>query len=182
MNNPEQKYYQAIYAAKDKYGGSPINLNTQSLLSLQTQFLLVIKKKQVKSILDVGCGNNYFVDYLRKTTKIHAWGIDFASPKADQIADILKLPFKNKEWDWITIWSALEHLRPEQIDIGLKEMSRVSNNFAIETVREPGTRNLKRTLWGRELWVEHINKFGKIIKTIPHKVKKKELYIGRWNE
>ena len=81
----------------------------------------------------------------------------------------------------------MEHLRPEQVDVGLKELSRVSNTFAFTISRYPAGRRLPvkhhelhPTIWSKEQWVEHIEKFGKIKQITPHKTRKKELFVGRW--
>ena len=195
MDNPEQKYYQTIYdAGIENYGGSPFPLSDFSLNPKSNSFLtdsfvyyLIGNKTKFNSILDVGCGNNYFIKYVRNHIKISAWGIDFACPNADLIADILDLPFENKQWDLVTAWDVLEHLRPEQVDVGLKELSRVSNTFAFIISRYPARpfepvpyHNLHPTVWSKEKWIEHIEKFGKIKQITSHETRKKELYMGKW--
>ena len=196
MDNPEQKYYQAIYDAgiQNYYGGFPISFSDLTVKAESNSFLfdsfilyLVDNYHKGNSILDVGCGNNYFIKYVRNHIKISAWGIDFACPNADQIADILDLPFENKQWDLVTAWDVLEHLRPEQVDVGLKELSRVSNTFAFIISRYPARpfepvpyHNLHPTVWSKEKWIEHIEKFGKIKQITSHETRKKELYMGKW--
>ena len=190
--NPEQIIYQDIYEClKDGYGGSDIfSRRTSHTSNLHASFAFMLKDKQKKitNFLDVGCGNNYFVKYLREKLEIDAWGIDFACSKADQIADILDLPFKDKEWEWLSAWDVLEHLRPEQIDNGLKEMARVSKYFAFTINRSPTvTRKphldyqLHQTLWSLEKWKEHIERLGKINSITTNSEYEGELYIGKWN-
>ena len=38
--------------------------------------------------------------------------------------------YKDKEWEWITAWDVMEHLLPDQIELALQEMLRVSEYFA----------------------------------------------------
>lgn len=190
--NPEQIIYQDIYEClKDGYGGNDIfSRRTSHTRNLHASFAFMLqdKQKKITNFLDVGCGNNYFVKYLREKLEIDAWGIDFACSKADQIADILDLPFKDKEWEWLSAWDVLEHLRPEQIDNGLKEMARVSRYFAFTINRSPTvTRKphlnyqLHQTLWDLKTWKKHIEKLGKINSITTNSEYEGELYVGKWN-
>ena len=83
-----------------------------------------------KSVLDVGCGHNEFAINLRENLGVISLGIDFACKSADKIADILDLPIKDKEFDFITAWDVLEHLLEEQVDLAFAEMKRVSKKYA----------------------------------------------------
>ena len=120
--NPEQEVYELIYAddAYSYYGKS--NHGHKALKS--------IVDLEPLSLLDVGCGHNAFVQEIKKLGVEKAIGVDFACKSADKIADILDLPFTDKEFDFLTAWDVLEHLLPDQIDSALLEMQRVSNRFA----------------------------------------------------
>jgi len=173
--NPEQPIYQAIYDSwiPEQYGSS----------NHGRQYLDEILKLTPKSLLDVGCGYNEFSHHLKKLG-IKSEGIDFACAGADKIADILNLPYEDKEWEWITAWDVMEHLLPDQIDLALQEMSRVSKYFAFTISYELAStiapqpfqrHNLHQTIWRPEKWKKEIEKYAKI------KFTTLGFWIGKWN-
>jgi len=123
----------------------------------------------ITSWLDVGCGHNELVSSIRKKyKKIDSWGIDFSCPSADQICDILDLPFPDKRWDYITAFDVMEHLLPNEVSHALYEMSRVSHRFAFTiSFREAYTVvdnvNVHTCIWSKSKWKEEIIKAGGII-------------------
>ena len=173
--NPEQPVYQAIYDSwtPQQYGSS----------NHGHQHLDEILKLTPQSLLDVGCGYNHFSNHL-KELGIKSEGIDFACSEADKIVDILNLPYEDKEWEWITAWDVMEHLRLEQVDLALQEMSRVSKYFAFTISYELAStipphpfqgRNLHQTIWEPEKWRKEIEKSAKI------KYYSLGFWRGEWN-
>ena len=63
-----------------------------------------------ESWLDVGCGYNTLIKEVREKYVKDSWGIDFACPVADQVCDVLDLPFFDKRWDLVTAFDVMEHI------------------------------------------------------------------------
>jgi ubiquinone/menaquinone biosynthesis C-methylase UbiE len=129
INNPEREVYEAIYSDNYyfHYGRTTHGKDV-------FKYILTLKPE---SIVDIGCGHNYFIKVLSKVGIKKVIGVDFACPSADIIADVLYLPFEDKEFDLLTSWDVLEHLLPEQVDQAISEMSRVSNRFAFTITYNP---------------------------------------------
>lgn len=87
-----------------------------------------------QKVLDVGCGNGYFLKYVSLTRDWELFGVD-QSEKAIEVArsrvpeaqlftaDVEKLPFRDNGFDIVFCMETLEHLsRPER---AINEMKRV---------------------------------------------------------
>ena len=85
-----------------------------------------------KTLLDVGCGKGKLVEWA-KEKGIDATGLDFASGYGVQ-ADLLDMPFEDNSFDVVTSFDVLEHLRPEDLDKGLNEMSRVAKTYWVLSI------------------------------------------------
>ena len=92
-----------------------------------------IKVFSPKTLLDVGCGIGYFVDYCRKHG-IKAEGIDFAPSLKEywwkdkpyfRIGEASELPFADKSFDIVFSSDFFEHVPEEEVSIVNKEMHRV---------------------------------------------------------
>ena len=135
----------------------------------------LIKEWNVKSLLDVGCGHNEFVNAVKKLN-IFSIGVDFACPSADIIADATNLPFEEKQFDVLTCFDMLEHLRSNDVDKVLTEFSRVSNRFIFSICYRPSDtkwmgHNLHPTVKDEEWWID------KILKNNGSNIKKIKNYI-----
>lgn len=125
-----------------------------------------------KTVLDVGCGEGFTLNRLRKADiGKDLIGVDFSKtavklgkehfPSLDlREGNIYKLPFKDNTFDLVICLEVLEHL--EDPEKALKELVRVSKKHCIISVpNEPYFRlanffrgkNLSR--WGND--IEHIN-------------------------
>ncbi len=121
----EQTKYEGIYGSKSDFPSYGHSNHGRYALDL----LDILKPK---SLLDVGCGYNEFVHEAKKRQPhIRAVGMDFACPGADLIGDACSIPFQDKNFDLITSFDVLEHLRTEQVNIALAEMARVSCQFLL---------------------------------------------------
>ncbi len=92
------------------------------------RFLEKISKEV--NILDIGCGNGYFLDRLKESGFMNLYGVDLANFLANKshkhrVVDINveKLPFENKSFDVIIATQVLEHL--ENYFLILQETERV---------------------------------------------------------
>ena len=171
--NPEQEVYELIYNddAYSYYGRS--NHGHKAIEA--------IAQLKPTSLLDVGCGHNKFVQEIRELG-VKALGVDFACKSADQIADILDLPFRDKEFDFITAWDVLEHLLPDQVEQAFLEMKRVSSRFAFTIAYDYAStpppkkfknHNLHQTVRKPDWWKDKIDKHAEVIQ-------QDELWIGKW--
>ena len=101
----------------------------------------------VRSILEVGCGEGYIVEFVDNITSAHISAIDLDSaivseavsrcPSVDfAIADGLRLPYGSNSFDLVLACEVLEHV--ESPDDFLREMRRVSKCYCLLSVpREP---------------------------------------------
>jgi 2-polyprenyl-3-methyl-5-hydroxy-6-metoxy-1,4-benzoquinol methylase len=97
--------------------------------------------KEVINLLDVGCGNGIFCNYiLEKNPQINITGLDRSNEALKHVlsnkivGDIINIPFKNNEFDCVTCLQVLEHLPIEAYKNALKELTRVSNKYIIISV------------------------------------------------
>ncbi|MGB9885735.1 MAG: class I SAM-dependent methyltransferase [Moorellales bacterium] len=102
----------------------------------------------VKTILDVGCGNGAFLHALPPTYE--AIGVDSSREalkhvKAKAIhGDAAALPFPAGSFDLVTCLEVLEHLPVRAFERALRELQRVSRKYIIISV--PNTENLDHHL------------------------------------
>lgn len=176
MNNPEQKLYESIYSDSqyNYYGRSNHG---------KKHFNHIIGISPT-SLLDVGCGHNDFVQAV-KDHNIYAVGVDFACDSADIVADILDLPFIDKEFDLITAWDTLEHLLEDQVAAAFKEMKRVSYRFAFTIAYELAStpppkefknHNLHQCVHPASWWHDLISQYGTVSSH------QNGFWLGKWND
>lgn len=109
-----------------------------------------------KTILDAGCGDGFFVNQL-DDNKNEIIGLDY-SKRAINFAEafnkdrrikffqgeIENMPFSNEYFDIITNIAVLEHIKSENVQLSLKEISRVLKNDGMFILVLP-THNLKKS-------------------------------------
>ncbi len=94
----------------------------------QIQEVLLLNPKEV---LEIGIGNGFVSEYLRKMgLKIITLDID-EKLKPDVTASILKMPFNDASFDVVACCEVLEHLPFENFNRALSEVFRVSREFAV---------------------------------------------------
>lgn len=141
----------------------------------------LICKWNIKSIIDIGCGYNEFIQLIKdKIPNIPALGVDFACPGADVIANADALPLENKTYDLLSAFDALEHIPLHLVGKTLKEFNRVSNRFIfsisyVESKNKWQGETLHPTVRSEEWWMHEIVKAGGLA------IKKWGRYIyGQW--
>jgi hypothetical protein len=140
----------------------------------------MIEGMRPTSILDIGCGWNEFA-HEWQARGLRAIGVDFACPGADLIGDLVAgLPYAAREWDLLTAFDMLEHLRPDQVGPALREMARISVRFVL-SISYADSRNrwkgatLHPTVRPEHWWIEQLRKAGAV------GVRKEGRYlVGRW--
>lgn len=106
----------------------------------------------VRSVLDVGCGNGLFLHHLQTTNR--AWsrlvGVDRSQAalryvKTEHLeASIVDLPFRTGEFDLVSCLEVIEHLPHDAYLPGLAELGRVSSKYVLVCV--PLKEDLKHSL------------------------------------
>jgi len=177
LNNPEQPLYNAIYS-NNKY-------SHYGSTNHGSKYVKSIANLNPASLIDVGCGHNNFVKDIKTIGLEKAVGVDFACPSADYISDIMDLPFKDKEFDFLTAWDVLEHLRKSHIHPAFKEMKRISKRFAFTiayetayTLPPPGFEghNLHQCVENKQWWKNTISNYSS------RYINKSAFWAGEWND
>lgn len=137
-------YQMEYYEIEDFWNSEPTESDMERI-----QKVSELIPSDVTSILDVGCGNGIFVNYLidqpRKFIRVHGvdrslTAIKFVKTEKTQ-ASIEKLPFHAGEFDLVVCLEVLEHLPKPIFEQAIMELIRVSNKHIIITV--PNKQNLE---------------------------------------
>ncbi len=108
---------------------------------------------ETKSILDVGCGNGYFINSLLSEQPDRfdrVVGLDRSEEALSHVrsetikSDIIKLPFDTGTFDLVTCLEVLEHLPYPDFQQALDELARVSRSHILISV--PNTQDLRAML------------------------------------
>lgn len=83
-------------------------------------------------VLEVGCAKGFIVKHLRDLG-VDAYGCDISQYAVDnspvkeflKVGDMVKLPYKDKEFNWVYSFDTLEHLKPEDVDKAISELMRI---------------------------------------------------------
>ena len=158
----EKDKYDWIYAGGcPGYGGRNHGYNTYSL----------IEKVRPKTLLDVGCGKGYYVEWCKRHN-IDAVGVDFASGYGVR-ADVCKLPFDTNSFEIVTAFDLLEHIPIEKLDTAISELKRVAQDLVIVSIGY-GSSRIKTPDTSCELhcikdkdeqwWFDKLSEFGIVSK------------------
>lgn len=117
----------------------------------------VIKNDTEKKILEVGKGNGFLSEYLKKRLfNVKTFDND-KSVSPDFIGDIKKIKkVVNKKFDLIACFEVLEHIKYSEVDAVLEQFSFITNDYVIISV--PQCR-LFFTLWA-DMNVFHNHSFS----------------------
>ena len=86
------------------------------------------------TILEIGIGNGFVSDYLKKRGyNIKTIDID-ERLKPDYIGNVLNLPFDDSSFQVVSCCEVLEHIPYENFKTALSEIYRVTNNYAIISI------------------------------------------------
>ncbi len=118
---------------------------------IRLQHIVNIIPDDVKSIIDVGCGNGYILNYLNELKKYNRLvGVDFSSNALTFVktekyeCDITSIPFKDSSFDLVMCNEVLEHLTINEFTSALKHLKRLTKKYIIITV--PNNENLEDDL------------------------------------
>lgn len=125
------------------------------------KFINIALKQKPKSALDCATGTGDIAFKLKESISGQVTGIDFSSGMIDvalerakanplpvdfKVADIQKLPFSDKAFDVTTISFGIRNV--ENLDLGLKELGRVSNGVYILEFGQPKNTFFKNLYFG----------------------------------
>ncbi len=134
MSDFEKKYYESEKFWTGDVLQDEMNRNRIS-------FTASLIPAAVNSLIDVGCGNGIFINYLKQHSDLKRLvGTDRSEMALNMViaekklADITSLPFADREFDCSTCLEVIEHLPQETYSKALGEISRVSSQFIIITV------------------------------------------------
>ena len=144
MNNFQKEYYEQKSFWDHGYLEDPIEKN-------RIEEIIKIIPDEVKTILDAGCGNGSFLNFLKKNNKYdRLTGIDFSEEALKYVqtekikGSISRLNFKDIEFDLITCLEVLEHLPQDDFRDTISEIQRVSRKYIIITV--PNSEDIEHSL------------------------------------
>jgi demethylmenaquinone methyltransferase/2-methoxy-6-polyprenyl-1,4-benzoquinol methylase len=125
------------------------------------KFVSIALKQKPKSALDCATGTGDIAFKLKESCSGKVVGIDFSSgmiefanerakknpfPVEFKVADIQKLPFSDKSFDVTTISFGIRNV--ENLDLGLKELGRVSKGVYILEFGQPKNAFFKKLYFG----------------------------------
>jgi SAM-dependent methyltransferase len=124
-----------------------------------------------KSILDAGCGNGVFVDFIssrRKDLEVHALDRSEEALKyvhtSKTLGDITDMPFADSSFDCVSCLEVIEHLPIPAYTKALNELARVAKKYVItsvpyqEVLEDSYTRcPVCRTIFNWELHLRNFN-------------------------
>ncbi len=137
-------YQMKYYEIEEFWNGLPDELDIERIKKVSE-----LIPQDVTSILDVGCGNGIFINYLinqpQKYSRLHGvdrslTALNFVKTEKTQ-ASIEHLPFNASEFDLVVCLEVLEHLPQPIFQPALIELIRVSSKYIIIAV--PNEQNLE---------------------------------------
>ena len=95
----------------------------------------------VKTLVDVGCGNGVFLNFLKKAKPdLKLLGIERSTVALNYVeteklqGDISSLPLADRAFDCVSCLEVIEHLPLNIYETALKELARVSGKYIIVSV------------------------------------------------
>lgn len=132
MSDFEKEYYEAPDFWNDgalSAGGDKVRIETT----------ISLIPKEVKSIVDIGCGNGVFLNLLDQK-KVDLLGVDRSKEAIKHVrcksivGEITSIPLENSSYDCVTCLQVLEHIPVPYYDKAIAELSRASKKYIIVSV------------------------------------------------
>ena len=144
--NTEQKVYEVQGIWSDTW------LTDADRLRIEELSQIVVSMK-VRSLVDVGCGNGLFLNYLKK---VHSdkferlCGVERSTSAITQVntekynASIDNIPLNDGEFEFVSCQEVIEHLPETIYEKAIKELGRISSKYVMISV--PHGENLEKSL------------------------------------
>ena len=134
MNEFEKEYYEA----DDFWSGNMVQDDAnKKRIELTSEFVL----PDVKSLVDVGCGNGVFLNYIKsKRSSLKLLGIERSKTALQYVntdtlnASIDNIQLESRSFDCVTCLEVLEHLPCDIYEKSLDELARLSKKYIIISV------------------------------------------------
>jgi ubiquinone/menaquinone biosynthesis C-methylase UbiE len=167
----EKKNYDKIYHGKDPYYANyGSHMHAKNCID-------VIKKMNINSLIDVGCGKGQFPVWAKKNGVAEVHAIDFSAPPPKETHGVNfyngwahELPIEDETVEYVTCFDMMEHLIPEDTDLVLEEFNRVCTKgmiFSISyipSVTLVDGNNLHPNVKSEKWWIKKLSKYGKVKK------------------
>ena len=134
MSDFEKKYYESVEFWKE--GILEDSANRQRIIST-TELI----PKDVDSLVDIGCGNGVFGNYLiTRKPDLHVMCIDRSETALGfvkthkKLGDINQIPLEDGSYDCVTSLQVLEHIPHSTYQTALSELARVSKKYILISV------------------------------------------------
>ena len=176
----DKNFDSATYYPKNYYGqdGKKFNILIESIISfihfLRSLFCYKLFSKNEVKLLDIGCGQGQFISFLQKKSW-DVYGSEFSSMSAEAAKkkigndsifvsnDLDELININVNFDIITLWHVLEHLKnPKKLNHLIDEKL-INNGFVV--IEVPNFNSLQRFI-DKNNWIHlecprHVSHFTK---------------------
>lgn len=129
MSNNELKFYNSTEIWKQEPSVKQLTMVND---------VLNLVPKDVKKILDIGCGNGLITNSLPQD--IYVCGLDISEEalkyvqREKIVGSIENLPFEDEEIDLVLSTDTIEHLPPEVLENGICEIQRVASKYVLIAV------------------------------------------------
>ena len=174
----EMIYLDPVFKDKELENFYKFNIDNQSKVSLnEKKFSLrmfesgiknIIKRKKIKTLLDIGCSNGLSLDVAKKN-KIKTFGMELnekeavIAEKKHKIYRSSIFKFKDKiKFDAITMWDVIEHIK--NTNKLLKKISGMLNKNGLFFFQTPNANSLANSILHDKSncfdGIEHVNLFS----------------------
>lgn len=115
-----------------------INYDSTDSIRQKALRMMELIPEDVKTILDVGCGNGIITNEL--SSKWDVTGLDSSASALEYVkskkiqAYATKIPFENSSFDLVLSSELLEHLKDEDLNKAVQEISRIACKYIIISV------------------------------------------------